>query len=89
LIHFDFLCGIVSVFFGEILRKGMSQQTFRLDVDEIMVAMSLRLGDLDVTKVLAQQCVSMADEDGNGKVSKEELRKFMIQEAKARISPKT
>jgi len=60
-----------------------------LDVDEIMVAMSLRLGNLDVTKVLAQQCVSMADEDGNGKVSKEELRKFMIQEAKARISPKT
>ncbi len=54
-----------------------------------MVAMSLRLGDLDVTKVLAQQCVSMADEDGNGKVSKEELRKFMMQEAKARISPKT
>lgn len=77
------------VFFREKLRKGMSQQTFRLDVDEIMVAMSLRLGDLDVTKVLAQQCVSMADEDGNGKVSKEELRKFMIQEAKARISPKT
>lgn len=54
-------------------------------MDEIMVAMSLRLGDLDVTRVLAQQCVSLADEDGNGKVSKEELRKFMMAEAKARL----
>lgn len=60
-----------------------------LDVDEIMVAMSLRLGDLDVTRVLAQQCVSLADEDGNGKVSKEELRKFMMAEAKARLESPT
>ena len=58
----------------------------RLDVDELMVAMSLKLGDLDVTKVLAQQCVSLADEDGDGKVSKEELQKFMKAEAAARTN---
>ena len=51
-----------------------------------MVAMSLKLGDLDVTKVLAQQCVSLADEDGDGKVSKEELQKFMKAEAAARTN---
>lgn len=58
----------------------------KLDVDELMVAMSLKLGDLDVTKVLAQQCVSLADEDGDGKVSKEELQKFMKAEAAARTN---
>ncbi|CAJ1403825.1 unnamed protein product [Effrenium voratum] len=57
-----------------------------LDVDEIMVAMSLKLGGLDVTRVLAQQCVSCADADGNGKVSREELRNFMQRESAARAN---
>ena len=49
-----------------------------------MVAMSLRLGDLEVTKVLAMQCLGLADENGDGKVSKEELKSFLRMEVAAR-----
>ena len=66
----------VDEFFDEADTDGNGE----IDLDELMVAMSFRLGDLDVSRILAEQCISFADADKNGTISKSELRAFIESE---------
>jgi len=70
----------VDEFFDEADTDGNGE----IDLDELMVAMSFRLGDLDVSRILAQQCIGFADADKNGTISKAELRAFFEAEVTAR-----
>ena len=63
----------IDEFFDEADTDGNGE----IDLDELMVAMSFRLGDLDVSRILAQQCIGFADADKNGTISKAELRAFI------------
>lgn len=66
----------IDEFFDEADTDGNGE----IDLDELMVAMSFRLGDLDVSRILAQQCIGFADADKNGTISKQELRTFIESE---------
>ena len=54
--------------------------TGRIDLAGLSAAIEARLGPRFASRVVAQQCLTFVDRDGDGAVSKAEVRQFMIEQ---------